>query len=96
MLFRSPVSALAASQTLGAARASDRIKLSAGQVGEMPLPVDNGAWSDGAALARHLWELPGSGGPEAWLAFGSTMCAAYGVAETPVLEWWWDRHPERV
>ncbi len=91
-----PVSALAASQTLGAARASDRIKLSAGQVGEMPLPVDNGAWSDGAALARHLWELPGSGGPEAWLAFGSTMCAAYGVAETPVLEWWWDRHPERV
>ncbi len=91
-----PVSALAASQTLGAARASDRIKLSAGQVGEMPLPVDGGAWSEGASLARHLWELSGPAGPEEWLAFGSAMCAAYGVAKTPVLDWWWGRHPERV
>ncbi|MDP7549896.1 MAG: N-6 DNA methylase [Acidimicrobiales bacterium] len=91
-----PVSALAAGQTLGAARASDRIKLSAGQVGEMPLPADSGAWSEGAALARRLWESPGSGGPEAWLAFGSVMCEAYGVANTAILEWWWDRHPERV
>ena len=91
-----PVTALAASLTLGAARASDRIKLSAGQVGEMPLPVDNEAWSEGEALARCLWESAGTGGSDTWLAFGSVMCAAYGVAKTPVLEWWWDRHPERV
>ena len=91
-----PVTAMAARTTLGAARASDRIKLSARQVCGIPLPVDEGAWSEGEELVQQLWKSAGEAGPEVWLAFGSVMCRAYGVKESPVLEWWWSRHPAGV
>ncbi len=91
-----PVTAWVAKLTIGAARASGRIKLSAHQASELPLPMDDRAWSEGEALAHQIWESAGSASSGTWLAFGSAMCRAYGVMETPVLEWWWEHHPGRV
>ncbi len=93
-----PITALAVRRSLGAARSSGRLRLSASQVADLPLPVDVGAWDEGAALARLLHGS--SGGPAAadqWQAFGRVMSAAYGVVApeevATLVAWWWSRHP---
>ncbi len=100
------ISALAVRRSLGAARSGGRLRLSAGQVADLPLPVDAAAWADGAVLARDLHRPvhPRIGAATvvdgaAWRAFGRAMAVAYGVTghdevET-LVDWWWARHPAR-
>ena len=94
------ITALAVRQSLGAARSAGRLRLSATQIADLPLPSDFGAWSEGSKLARGLHRpsglLPMA---DAWWAFGQTMTAAYGVADQSAADslvgWWWSRHPAR-
>lgn len=94
------ITALAVRQSLGAARSAGRLRLSASQIADFPLPSDFGAWSEGSELARGLHRPPGlPSSADAWWAFGQTMTAAYGVTDQPTADslvgWWWSRHPAR-
>ncbi len=98
------VTALAVRRSLGAARSAGRLRLSACQVANLPLPSDGGAWAEGAVMARGLHDPPvgsprGPRSADAWLAFGRVMSSAYGVVDPPdvdsLVDWWWSRHPAR-
>jgi hypothetical protein len=94
------ITALAVRRSLGAARSSGRLRLSAAQVSDLPLPTDAGAWDEGAALARTLHRSSGApAASDAWRAFGRVMAAAYGVVDpeavATLVDWWWSRHPAR-
>ena len=89
------LTALAARRSVGAARSAGRIKLSASQVADLPLPADSTAWDEGADLARALHGAGWAATPDAWIEFGEVMGRAYGASEEGLLEWWWARHPAR-
>jgi len=89
------VTALAARRSVGAARSAGRIKLSARQVADLPLPGDPSAWDDGAGLARALHEAGPAATRDAWMEFGEVMGRAYAASDKGLLEWWWARHPAR-
>ena len=89
------VSAMAARLSVGAARSAGRIKLSARQVADLPVPTDRTAWDEGAGLAMALHEAGRTATQEAWLEFGETMGRSYGTPDEDLLEWWWARHPAR-
>ena len=94
------ITALAVRRFLGAARSSGRLRLSAAQVSDLPLPTDAGAWNEGTALARTLHRSSGApAGSDTWREFGRVMVAAYGVvdpeAAATLVDWWWSRHPAR-
>ena len=94
------ITALAVRRSLGAARSSGRLRLSAAQVSDLPLPTDAGAWDEGTALARTLHRSSGApAASDAWLEFGRVMVAAYGVVDSgavaTLVDWWWSRHPAR-
>jgi len=94
------ITALAVRRSLGAARSSGRLRLSAAQVSDLPLPTDAGAWDEGTALARTLHRSSGAPAAfDAWQAFGRVMVAAYGVVDpeavATLVDWWWSRHPAR-
>ena len=76
------VSAWALQRHAGAALHPDAIKLSARQVLEVPLPVDEPAWREGAAAmaAGRILEA------------GAAMTRAYGSTDD-VFEWWRGRLP---
>jgi hypothetical protein len=86
VLLAPPVAAHAAARYAGTALTMRTIKLSARQVAGLPLPVDRVAWDEGAALAEESQGRPP--GDKHLDALGSAMCAAYGVADDAVLEWW--------
>lgn len=94
VLLAPPLSALAWSQTFGAALSAQAIKLSASQLLRLPLPAHPGPWAAGAAAAREAQE---ASGPEArraaLLRCGAAMCAAYGLPAEPTLGWWAARLP---
>jgi hypothetical protein len=75
-----PVVAWAAARTAGTARSRGALKLGAPLVRELPLPVDDAAWAEGAAALEH--------GDLA--AFATAMTAAYAVAPQ-VAAWWCER-----
>ena len=89
------VTVLAARRAVGAARSAGRIKLSARQVADLPLPADSTAWDEGADLARALHGFVRAATRDAWMEFGEVMGRAYGASEEGLLEWWWARHPAR-
>ena len=94
------ITALAVRRFLGAARSSGRLRLSAAQVSDLPLPTDAGAWNEGTALARTLHRSSGApAASDTWREFGRVMVAAYGVvdpeAAATLVDWWWSRHPAR-
>jgi hypothetical protein len=86
VLLSPPVSAYAAARYAGTALTMRAIKLSARQVGRLPLPVDRAAWAHGAALAKEA--QTGSAGTPDLADLGTAMCAAYDVSDPAVLEWW--------
>ena len=90
VLLAPPVSAYAATKYAGSGLTMRSIKLSAGQVAQLPLPADEGAWDEGAGLARRAQHEP-----ELRLdhlaALGGVMCAAYDVLPDVVLPWWLER-----
>lgn len=81
VLLAPPVVADAAARYLGTGLVPGSVKVSARQLAALPLPIDDAAWRDGAALARaaRLDELAG------------VMSTAYGSADPEVAEWWLDR-----
>jgi len=96
-----PITALAMRRSLGAARSSARLRLSASQVADLPLPLDTATWTQGAALAYDLHtssDLSTDAG--AWRTFGRIMAEAYGVVAgdevDALVDWWWSRHPARL
>lgn len=84
-LLAPPTSAWALHRAGGTALAAGAVKLSAGQVLEVPLPSVRRAWESAAALLAAGQE----GSPA---AFGRAMVQAYGLdPDHPVLDWWLDR-----
>ncbi|MEC9424902.1 MAG: hypothetical protein VX522_04125, partial [Actinomycetota bacterium] len=96
-----PITALAMRRSLGAARSSARLRLSASQVADLPLPLDTATWTQGAALA-YAWHTSSDLSTDAgsWRAFGRIMAEAYGVVAgdevDALVDWWWSRHPARL
>ncbi len=92
VLLAPPVAAYAATTYAGSGLTMRAIKLSARQVGALPLPADTSAWGEGASLARLAQDEPHERA-EHLRALGRVMCAAYGVAPGDVLTWWLERVP---
>ena len=78
------LTAHAATQRLGAARAASALKLSASDVRRLPLPAPSDAW-DRAAVALRGGDV---------VASGHFMCEAYDV-DDEVFTWWEQRLPRR-
>ena len=89
------MTALATRRSVGAARSAGRIKLSARQVADLPLPADSTAWDEGASLARALHGAGSAATRDAWMDFGEVMGRAYGAPGEDLLAWWWARHAAR-
>jgi hypothetical protein len=90
------VSAWCMRRHAGAALSRDAVKLSAKQVLDVPLPPDEHAWADGAALLRAAGVAADAGDATGWRRalgdFAAVMCRAYRVDDT-VAQWWLDRLP---
>lgn len=86
VLLAPPVVAHAAASYVGTALSLHAIKLSARQVAALPLPRDEKAWHEAAALAR-AGDL---------LACAERMCAAYGVDDPALMAWWRERAGQSV
>jgi SAM-dependent methyltransferase len=84
VLCSPPIAAWAASRTFGSGLQPDVIKLSASQVATVPLPEHDCA---NAIELLQVGELE---------AFGSAMCAAFGVEADSLLEWWFPRTKLRL
>jgi hypothetical protein len=90
VLLAPPVSAWALGRYAGTALTISAIKLSAEQLGQVPLPQDRVAWDVAAALVARA---SASTGRDALLyAAAAAMCDAYGVPREPVLGWWAARY----
>lgn len=90
VLLAPPVSAHAAATYAGSGLTMRSIKLSARQVGDLPLPIDDAAWGEGASLARRAQQEQGTR-QERLVELGRAMCAAYDVPTGEVLPWWLER-----
>jgi hypothetical protein len=81
----------------GAARSAGAVKLSAGQVRAIPLPVDEAAWSVAAGHVRRASEAVDAGERRRSLhEAAAASTAAYGIeAGDELVAWWAARLPER-
>jgi len=80
----------------GTALARDAVKVSARQLMELPLPVDDDAWALGADHLRDAAEAAASGAAEVWSHFIERFARAMGTAyavDDAVADWWLDRLP---
>lgn len=87
VLLAPPVVLWAWRHWFGSALSVDAVKLAARQVGELPLPVDDGAWAEGASIVA---TADGAEPAQAWdlaVAVAEVMTVAYGASDE-VLEWW--------
>ena len=85
--------AWALARVAGAGLHPDAIKLSASQVGSVPLPTNRRAWEQGARLARDVAAASdATGWHDALVRFGLVMVEAYGASQD-VYRWWLDRLP---
>lgn len=95
LLTSPPITLLASQRHLGAGRNRHALKLRAAEVLDLPLPVDEAAWQDGAAhfLAASL--APGTAARlDALVACGQAMNRAFGLGDDPeLLDWWVGRLP---
>jgi len=86
VLLAPPIVALCLERHLGAALGADAIKLSARQLLELPIPVDEERWSTAAAL---LAQAEVGNMSDAIEAAAMEMCRAYAVPEPEALVDWW-------
>lgn len=81
---------------LGTALSVDAMKMSATALESLPLPIDTGAWTEGAHLAHAATEASEQADPDQWREhlynLGSVMQRAYG-STTEVYDWWASRLP---
>ncbi len=87
VLLAPPVAAFAAATYAGTALSMRAVKLSARQVGRLPLPPDDRAWDDAAVLVARAQQ---EGDLGALMLAGEVMCTAYGVDDATA-SWWRDR-----
>ncbi|MCK6502711.1 N-6 DNA methylase [Myxococcota bacterium] len=88
----SPTAAVwAMSRSLGSALDVKTIKLTAKQVGEIPLPMERNAWAEAAEMVRRA---SASQSDEAYGFLkdaGELMCRAYGHQNADAFSWWLER-----
>jgi hypothetical protein len=76
----------------GAAMHADALKMSARQVMELPMPIDERAWGEGAAVFEQLHDAKcDEACADGLQSFGAKMCDAYQVRgqDQEVLMGWW-------
>ncbi len=88
VLLAPPVSAWARATHLGAARSAAALKLSARQIGSIPLPPDTAVWSSVAAALEADHIRVGRLDPETLRRAGESMTAAYRCG--PEVTRWWE------
>jgi SAM-dependent methyltransferase len=95
LLVSPPIAAIAASRHLGAALSADALKLSARDIGALPLPADAERWSvAGAAFERASTSTTECERFEHLIECAEAMCAAYGTNDDrELMRWWIDRLP---
>jgi len=93
VLCAPPISALAAVASAGAGRSPGRMRVSAGQVAALPLPVDQILWEQGASVAREISKVGARSTKQDWGYLGEIMCCAYEIEPRDVLDWWLSAHP---
>jgi len=92
-----PLSLIAAQRHLGAGMSADALKLSGRNILDLPLPVDNEAWDEGARRFRELQgEADGELRRSHLQVLGEVMCRAYGVEDESVMSWWLARLPNKI
>jgi hypothetical protein len=92
------VSADAAARSFGTALSVRAIKVSASQLLQLPLPLDDAAWKQGARLAERLLRASGRPSDPAVAEFAAAMNQAYGVGADEAAglsRWWHERWPRR-
>lgn len=89
-------SAWAMARYAGAGMSADAIKLSAKQVGGIPLPADRPAWDEAAEIGARA-HLADAGAREALLSeLAAAMDRAYALPTGEVHAWWHARRPRSV
>lgn len=97
VLLSPPVSAWALGRYAASALSMGAIKLSATQVGQIPLPTLNIPWEKAAGLVEEASGARGARVREARLvAAAGLMCDAYETPREPVLSWWRSRYVRRL
>ncbi len=87
VLLAPPVTAHAMARYAGTALTMDAVKLSASQVGRLPLPTVEEHWDAAASVVRRAQADAGAR-RSLLLEAGALMCRAYEVDESVVLPWW--------
>jgi SAM-dependent methyltransferase len=87
VLLAPPVVAHAAARYLGTGLTPGSVKVSARQLGALPLPADADAWAEGAELARRAQMAGASERIGLLVAAGRVMTDAYGGSDD-VHAWW--------
>jgi hypothetical protein len=90
-LLAPPVSATALAVHLGAGRSPGALRWSARQVLEVEVPLHRDLWREGAALVRELTTVPADERGGLLRRVGQVLCAAHGVEDAELLEWWFER-----
>jgi hypothetical protein len=93
LLSSPPVTLVAARRHLGAALATDALKLAASDVMALPLPADHGVWSAAAQQFRRACSAKSHEERADCLhASALLMCDAFGLqGDEELLAWWADR-----
>jgi len=93
VLLAPPVSVWATERAWGTGLGKGTLRVSAGLVAQMPVPLDLDRWDEGAALVRVAHE---TGARVDLVAAGRVMTEAYGLPpDHPALDWWSTRLPDR-
>jgi SAM-dependent methyltransferase len=92
VLLAPPVVAHAAARYLGTGLTPGSVKVSARQLGALPLPADAEAWTEGARLAEAAQRGGADDRASCLAELASVMTAAYGLpAGHEVAVWWLER-----
>lgn len=87
VLLAPPIVCYAAGRYLGTGLSPGSVKVSARQLAALPLPGDDGAWADGARLARAAQAAGDDERPALLMEAARAMTAAYG-ADSLSYNWW--------
>jgi len=93
-LMAPPVAAWAAERSSGTAMARHALKLPARQLHDVPLPVDDDAWAEGARLLEQVAAVDDDVRPGLLAAAGRALTEAHALPaglDDIVLRWWAER-----
>ena len=96
VLSAPPVAAWALGRYVGTGLTVGAIKLSAEQVGAVPLPTVEGPWAEAARLVERASAASAAERRRLLIDAAGRMCDAYDVPREPVLSWWIERYERTV